>query len=159
VQVIVMIGLQGAGKTTFSKSRFAPTHDYVSRDYFRHNKRPRRRQRELIVAALEAGRSVVVDNTNPTPEDRAEIIAVAREFGAETIGYYFASGIAENLERNNRRSGKERVPEIALYATAARLVRPRAEEGFDRLYYVRPLPEGEFEVCDWIEDEGVHEDR
>ena len=42
----------------------------------RHNRQPQRRQNELINGALAAGRSVVVDNTNPTVTDRAAIIAI-----------------------------------------------------------------------------------
>jgi predicted kinase len=40
----------------------------------------------LIEEALTEGRSVVVDNTNPTVEDRAPIIALTRRYGAEVVG-------------------------------------------------------------------------
>lgn len=61
----MLIGLQGAGKTTFAAQRFAETHVLISKDRLRNNRRPERRQQRLIAEALAAGRSVVVDNTNP----------------------------------------------------------------------------------------------
>jgi len=144
MELAVFVGLQGAGKTTFYRTRLAGTHALVSKDRFPNNRHPARRQRQLIEEALAAGRSVVVDNTNPTAGERAELIALARAFGVAVVGYYFESRLADCLERNRRREGKVRVPDAALYATRKRLSRPSLAEGFDR--------EGRFEVLDWIED-------
>ncbi len=77
MDLVLLIGLQGSGKTTFCERRFAGTHTYVSRDRLRNNRRPRRREQELIRLALAEGQSVVVDNTHPTAADRAPIIALA----------------------------------------------------------------------------------
>jgi predicted kinase len=152
VELVVFVGLQGAGKSSFYRARFADSHDLVSKDRFPNNRNPSRRQRQLVELALAAGRSVVVDNTNPTVEERAELIALAHSFGACVVGYYFESRLADCLERNRRREGKERVSEVALYATRKRLCCPSPAEGFDRLCYVRLLGEGHFEVLDWSEE-------
>src|SRR5262249_44832333 len=151
-ELVLFIGLQGAGKSSFYRARFAGTHDWVSKDRFPNNRNPARRQRQLIEEALGAGRSVVVDNTNPTAADPAEPIALARCLGATVTGYYSESRLAECLERNRQRQGKARVPDPALYATRKRLCLPSLAEGFDRLYYVRLLGEGRFEVLDWNEE-------
>src|SRR5207302_5314457 len=132
-ELVLFVGLQGAGKSSFYRARFADTHDWVSKDRFPNNRNPARRQRQLIEEALGAGRSVVVDNTNPTKEDRAELIALARSFGGTVAGYYFESRLADCLERNRQREGKARVPDLALYATRKRLCLPSLAEGFDRL--------------------------
>ena len=137
VELVVFVGLQASGKSTFFRERFAATHEHVSKDLFRHNSNRNRRQRELIEAALGAGRSVVVDNTNPTAEDRRAPIRLGREFGAKIVGYYFESTPRECFARNARREGKARVPDVAIYATAKRLVPPSREEGFDELLCVR----------------------
>jgi predicted kinase len=158
-ELVVFIGLQGAGKSSFYRARFAATHDLVSKDRLRNNSRPGRRQRQLIEEALAAGRSVVVDNTNPTREDRAELIALARSFGATAVGYHFESRLADCLERNRQRQGKERVPDVALYATRKRLQAPTPDEGFDQLFFVRLLGEGQFEVLDWNEEYAADEAR
>jgi predicted kinase len=57
----------------------------------RNNKNRARRQAQLIEAALQAGRSVVVDNTNPTVEERASLIELGKLYGAQILGYYFQS--------------------------------------------------------------------
>ncbi len=155
-ELVVFIGLQGAGKSSFYRARFAGTHELVSKDRFPNNRNPARRQRQLIEEALLAGRSVVVDNTNPTVAERAELIALARSFGAGVVGYYFQSRLADCLERNRGRTGKDRVPDIALYSTRKRLCRPSLDEGFDRLYFVRLPGAGQFEVLDW-DDEAADE--
>jgi predicted kinase len=124
----------------------------VSKDQLRNNSRPGRRQALLIAEALDEGRSVVVDNTNSTAADRAELIALARAHGAAIVGYHFDSPVSASLERNRQRTGRARVPDVAIYATAQRLERPAYAEGFDRLYHVRIAGEMAFERCEW--DEG-----
>ena len=152
MDVVIFIGLQGAGKTTFYRERFSATHAYVSRDRLRNNRRPRRREQELIRAALTEGRSGVVDNTHPTAADRAPVIALAREYGAPVIGYYFESRLEDCLARNAAREGKERVPDVALYATINALEVPKLTEGFDMLHFVR-MADGGFIVEEWKSDE------
>jgi predicted kinase len=145
-ELVILVGLQGSGKSTFYRTFFAATHDWVSKDRLRNNRRPARRQLHLIEEALREGRSVVVDNTNATAADRAELIALARSLGARVVGYYFESRLDECLERNRQREGKARVPDVALYATCKRLQVPTRAEGFDRLFYVCPMEGGRFEV-------------
>ena len=141
---------EAAAIESFYRACFAGSHDWVSKDRFPHNRNPARRQRQLVEEALGAGRSVVIDNTNPTPQERAEPIALARSLGARVVGYYFESHLAECLERNRNRVGKARVPDVALYATAKRLQPPSYAEGFDQLYRARMAGEGGWEVtgCD-----------
>lgn len=147
-----MIGLQASGKSTFSRMRFAETHVYVSKDVLRNNKKPTRRQAQLIEEALAAGQSIVVDNTNPTIADRAELIALGMRYGVTVTGYYFEPSVAGSLKRNSERSGKERVPVVAIYTTNRRLQRPSYAEGFDTLYTVRTGDGGEFVVELWSEE-------
>lgn len=151
-ELIIFVGLQASGKSTFFRDRFAFTHDLVSKDRLRNNRDPARRQRQLLEAALGAGRSVVVDNTNPTAADRRELIDLARTHGASVVGYYFASPLADCLARNRLRHGKACVPDVALFATKKRLQLPSPSEGFDRLYVVRLPGRAGCEVLPWKED-------
>jgi predicted kinase len=146
VELVLFVGLQASGKTSFYRARFSQTHVHVSKDRLRNNRRPERRQRQLIREAVGAGRSVVVDNTNPTRADRTPLIAIGREFGARIIGYYFTSSVRKCLDRNRTRTGRELVPEVAIYTTAGRLEPPDVSEGFDALYCVRLQEGGGFEV-------------
>jgi predicted kinase len=145
LELVIFIGLQASGKSTFFRGRFAATHELISKDLFPNNRSRNRRQEELIGAALSAGRPVVVDNTNPTPEDRRALVRQGREHGARIVGYYFESAVRECVGRNRLRAGKAKVPDVAIYATAKKLVSPSYPECFDELFRVR-LTAFSFEV-------------
>ncbi len=155
MELVLMIGLQGAGKSTFARAYFADGYVYVSRDLLRNNRQRNERQLQLIEEALRGGHSVVVDNTHATIEDRAPMLALGHQYGAQVLGYYFTPHVAESLARNQMRSGTARVPNVAIYSTAKRFQSPTVAEGFDALYQmgtsgtakypafeVEPFPEG-----------------
>jgi len=146
VEVVILIGLPGAGKSTFYRQRLASTHAHVSRDNFVNHRNPARRQAALIEDALAGGRDVVVDNTNLRAVDRAPIIQAARRHGAQVVGYFFLPDVPGCRARNRMREGRTRVPEVAIYAGMKRLETPSSGEGFDRLLYVRPAGDMGFEV-------------
>jgi predicted kinase len=153
MDLVIFIGLQASGKSTFFRNYFASTHELVSKDCFRNNKNPSRRQAQLIEGALKEGRSLVVDNTNPRIEDRAAIIQLGRLYNAEIIGYYFKSQVKYCLERNQQRAGKARIPDVGIYATRKKLVKPNYAEGFDKLFYVSIAGDGKFKVSQWRKEE------
>jgi predicted kinase len=145
-EMVVLIGLQASGKTTFFQRRFAGTHVHVSKDTFPNARRPQTRQLRMLAEALDEGRSVVVDNTNPSAEEWAPLIEVARRHGARVAGYWFPPDLAGSKRHNALRTGKTRVPDVGLYATLKRLRPPGAEDGFDELYTVGFDGEGGFVV-------------
>jgi predicted kinase len=146
LELVVLVGLQASGKTTFFRSRFAATHAHVSKDLLRNNRDPGRRQRELVAEAAASGRPVVVDNTNATRADRAALVALARALGMRPVCYWFPPDPKGSIARNAGREGKARVPVPAIFATAKRLEPPSPEEGFEELHEVRPRESGSFEV-------------
>lgn len=153
LQVVMLMGLQGAGKTTFFHRHFGLEYAHISMDLLRNNRHPSRRQLHLLREALEAGQSAVVDNTNSTVGEREPLIALAREFGTRVVGYYFPPDISGSLVRNRAREGKARVPDVAIFATRKKLQPPTYAEGFDELFVVHARPEGEFEVQPATADE------
>ncbi len=94
------------------------------------------RQEQLIAAALHAGRSVVVDNTNPSPALRAPLIALGRRHGARIVAYYFECSTRTAVARNRQREGRGRVPNVAIFTAAKKLVPPSPEEGFDEIHVI-----------------------
>jgi predicted kinase len=154
--LVILVGLQGAGKTTFFRRHFDEGYSHISMDLLRNNRHPARRQLELLREALAAGRSAVVDNTNPTVADRAALIALGRECGARVVGYSFDPDVRGSLARNRERDGKGRVPDVAIFATRKRLQRPTYAEDFDELHAVRIGPDGTFEVLPLQEAEAGH---
>jgi len=135
-ELVVLVGLPGAGKTTFYRTRFAATHVHVSKDLMRNRRDRQRHQLALIDEALAAGRSVVVDNVNATAADRAALIAAGRRRGAVVVAYVLTTTVAESSRRNRGREGRDRVPEVAIRAAAKRYQPPDPAEGFDRLEVV-----------------------
>ena len=146
MDLVILIGLQAAGKSTFRRAHFDATHEVVSKDLFPNHRLPSLRQAELLRAALSAGRSVVVDNTNVQSEDRTTLIALGREYGARCIGYFLPSSVDASLERNASRTGKARVPDKGVLATAKRFRAPAWAEGFDELYEVRWTTTSDYEI-------------
>ena len=146
MELVLFIGIQASGKSTFYRERFAATHVLVSKDLWPNARRREARQQRLIAQALGAGRSVVVDNTHPQVEDRAPLIALGKAQGARVVGYAFAADVEASLARNARRVGQARVPDKALLITRAKLRWPSYAEGFEALYQVRLAPEGGFLV-------------
>jgi predicted kinase len=145
LECVLLIGLPGAGKTTFFQRRFAATHEHISKDLApRHAKEKQARQDAQLRAALAAGRSVVVDNTNVTLAERTPVIAAARACGARVVGYYIQASTREAVARNEMRAGRSKVPKVAIFVRAKHLVRPSLSEGFDELHVLRVTEEGEF---------------
>jgi predicted kinase len=150
MELVLLIGLQGSGKSSFYRERFAATHALVSKDLFPNARNREKRQRRELEAAWTAGHPTVLDNTNATRADRAPVIAAARKLGLRVVGYYFESKVDDCLRRNRAREAP--VPEVAIFSTIKRLERPGRDEGFDVLHHVKLAEGGGFAVTDWIEE-------
>jgi predicted kinase len=135
-ELIIFVGIQGAGKSTFYHEHLAATHVHISKDLMKSTRNRDVLQEKMIIEALEGGKSVVVDNTNPTPIVRAPLIALGKRLGARIIGYFFEVPVKVAVARNRSREGRARVPDVALFVTARKLVPPNFNEGFDEIHVV-----------------------
>ena len=143
MEAIIFIGIQGSGKSTFFRERFFDTHVRINLDMLR----TRRREELLVAACLEGGQSFVVDNTNPLPSDRVRYLVPARTAGFRTVAYFFEESLREAMQRNNLRTGKQKVPAPAVAASFKKLVPPTEDEGFDEIYTVKLTAEHGFVVA------------
>lgn len=144
MQAILFIGIQASGKSSFYKQYFFNTHVRISLDLFR----TRKRESKFLDLCLRTNSRFVVDNTNPTIQERHRYISLAKERGYEVVGYFFQTTLAEALARNQGREGKERIKTVGLYDCQKKLTAPSFSEGFDRLFSVQ-LQEGQFIVAEW----------
>ena len=145
MEAVVFVGLQASGKSSFYKERFFSTHVRISLDLLR----TRNREQRLLTLCLETQQPFVIDNTNPTREERAKYIDAAKSAKYSVVGYYFRSKAEECLARNRLRM--DRVPDVGLLSTAKILQLPAWEEGFDELKYVR-LTKAGFVVEEWTDE-------
>lgn len=143
-ECVILVGLPGAGKSTFYRTRLG-AHEHISKDEFPNARNKQARQDAALHAALAAGRDVVVDNTNVSPADRAAIMAIARAHDARVIGYYIEAATRDAVARNEKREGRAKVPKVAIFTAAKRLVPPSLAEGFDELHTVHAVEGGGFE--------------
>ncbi len=144
MELILFVGLQASGKSTFYERHFAGTHALVSKDRMpRGARNKQRRMLEEVERYLTTGRSVVVDNTSPKASDRSPLIELGKRAGARVIVYFFEPHVGDSLRRNASRTVQ--VPAVAIFTTAKKMEKPRPEEGIDELHTVR-LEEGAFSV-------------
>ena len=148
MEAVILIGIQASGKSTFCKQRLFDTHVRINLDMLR----TRHREQRLLTACIEAKQPFVVDNTNPTKEDRARYIAAAKDAGFRVVGYYFASKVEECKERNVGRETDQVVPLPGLLGTYGRLELPDRSEGYDELYYVTVTNDGGFDLSEWTDE-------
>lgn len=149
MEAVVFSGIQASGKTSFYKERFFRSHVRISLDQLH----TRNKENRFLELCLELQQPFVVDNTNPTREERSRYVLRARERKFRVVGYQFPSHLADALLRNDARLGVERIPEIGVRATAKKLEPLSFEEGFDELFWVT-LQDGGFRV-----EERFHEIR
>lgn len=145
MEVVIFVGIQATGKSTFYHHQFARTHMRVNLDMLK----TRHREQCFINTCLETRQRFVVDNTNPTPTDRQRYIQAAQQYGFAVTGYYFESKLAAALVRNRTRSPEQQIPEQGVKGTAARLILPTYDEGFEQLFYVQLRPEKQFSIEIW----------
>jgi predicted kinase len=137
---IILVGVQGSGKSTFYSRFFSNTHLRISLDLAQS----RPRERRLLELCLERRTNFVIDNTNATVAVRRSYIEPALQAGCHLLCYYFVPDVLNAIRRNEGRSGKARIPKVGIYTTAKRMQPPSFEEGFLRIFQVE-LKEGRME--------------
>ncbi|BDD10171.1 hypothetical protein FUAX_26030 [Fulvitalea axinellae] len=147
MQAIIFTGIQASGKSTFYKDNFFNSHIRISMDLLN----TRNKENRFLETCVQTSSKFVIDNTNPTAEERKKYINLAKENKYEVIGYYFSTSIQDAFRRNDLRSGKERIPEVGIRDCRNKLEIPEYKEGFDKLYFVR-ITENGFLVDDWKDE-------
>ena len=134
---ILLMGIQGSGKSTLFKQRWADTHVRINRDMLKTSNR----FEALVFACLSTSQPFVLDNTHVHVAGRRRYLALARAAGFRVEGYFFEPDLEGCLRRNAQR--KTSVPEKAIYGTKNKWEAPTSGEGFDALYRVKAVEDPE----------------
>ncbi len=148
MEAVLFIGLQASGKSTFYQQRFFHTHVRISLDMLK----TRNRETQLIQVCIQTRQPFVIDNTNPTQEERRKYIEAAKTAGFHVVGYYFKSQVEECKRRNENRPDSQQVPLVGVLGTYKRLEVPKLDEGFDELHYVRIGADNSFIIDGWTDE-------
>ena len=144
-QAIIFIGIQASGKSTFYNRLLNDGfYTHISLDLLL----TRNKENQKLTDCLSNGKSFVVDNTNPTFEDRKKYIEKGKEYGYHIIGIFFQSKVKDCIKRNEERGGN--VPSKAIASTSNKLQMPSKAEGFDEIFFVKII-NNEFEITKWRE--------
>lgn len=128
-EVVVMVGLPGAGKTTIASGVFeAAGYWRVDGDIYGTVARMIGRAEEGIATGA---RSVVFDSTGGTIARRAVFVDWALGRGLPVRAIWVDTPIAEALRRNALR--EKRIPPVALYACRKNFEEPTVAEGFEEI--------------------------
>ncbi|PVD23837.1 hypothetical protein C0Q70_17111 [Pomacea canaliculata] len=141
-ELLVLVGVPASGKSTFSKQYFQPN-GYVSvnRDTLGTVQKCLKVARE----ALDSGKSVVVDNTNPSRSARGAFLELAKEFGVPCRCFWLQTSLALahhlNLVRQNQTDGGvRRVPDVGYNMFKKNFEEPAMDEGFTEIKKVDFVP-------------------
>lgn len=142
MQLIIFTGVQASGKSSFYLLNLAQSHLLINLDMLK----TRHRENMIFEACIASKTKMVIDNTNPTKANRARYIQKAKNAGFEVISYYFETDLKSTLERNSYREGKANIPEMGVRATYKKLEMPNFDEGFDEIFTVKIIGNGEFSI-------------
>jgi len=140
MEAVLLIGTQASGKTSLYEAPFAATHLRLSLDVLC----TRRREAILLRACLGAGQRFVLDNPSPTRAERARYLEPALAVHFCTIRYHVDVPVPLALARDALRTGRARIPDRTIWATAARREPPGLAEGSRALYRATPASEGDW---------------
>ncbi len=165
VELVILVGIQASGKSTFYSRHLADRYLHVSLDNWRGKSSVRAKERQAILEGLAQAASpdsplhgVAIDNTNTTAVTRRRYFECAAEFRAaegtpvRVTAYFFDEPLSACLERNERRPPDAPVgtpyfvPPNVIRAYARQLQPPSYAEGFAEISRVVVGGDGQFAV-------------
>lgn len=132
-EMVVCVGLPASGKTSFVKEHLVETAGYVH-----VNRDTLHTQAKCLKAAKEAlaeGKSVVIDNTNPGPNNRYNYVNIADDAGVPCRCFHFTTSLEIAKHMNEFREkytkgARPHVPGVAYNIFKKNFVAPSTDEGF-----------------------------
>ena len=140
--MLIMIGFPASGKSSVSKriKRKNIDCDYsiINRDTEKTIEKCEKKCEEEI----KNGKSVIIDNTNPSKESRKRFITIAKKYNYKIRAVYMQTTKALSMHNNLYRHYKyncELIPEIAYNIYNSKFELPVTGEGFTEIIEVEPM--------------------
>ncbi|OLF12987.1 polynucleotide kinase-phosphatase [Actinophytocola xinjiangensis] len=166
LSLVALVGVSGSGKSTFAARHFAPT-QVLSSDFFRglvaDDENDQSASADAFAALyqvaalrLRAGRLTVVDATHLHREDRARLVAAAREQDVLPVAVVFDLPPSVARERN---AGHRALPDQVLRRqqdALRRSVRGLGREGFRKVHVLSSVDDVAAARVEW---EKAYNDR
>jgi bifunctional polynucleotide phosphatase/kinase len=139
----LFVGPPASGKSTIVK-RFLLPHGYVHVN--RDTLQTQEKCLKAVENALKEGKSVCVDNTNPSKKTRAEYINLAKKYTLKHIRCFKMTTELElchhlNYVRQNYTKGKvRRVPDVGYNTYKSQYEEPTVSEGFSEILKIDFVP-------------------
>lgn len=151
LQIILMIGAPGSGKSTHVKTLLQENTDYklLSSDAMRAEFGTGEDDQSVTPKVfstlkyrlnkyLQEKQTVIIDATNMNVKDRKSYIDAAKLFGAKVVAYAFVCDKQTLLNRNQKRGagGGRNVPDFVIDKMLAKYQPPTTQEGFDEIHFL-----------------------
>lgn len=134
--MVLMIGYPGVGKSSFTETMILPHgYVYVNRDTLKLMKKCV----DLADKSLKDGKSVVIDNTNPSREARKLFIDIAKKYKARVVVFDFIADfeIAYRLNKARKETGLGHVVPVVVFVKFRMDYQPpHKDEGISDIYMV-----------------------
>jgi len=145
-EVIIMVGVQGSGKSFFAENYLAKAgYTVISND----KTGSRDKSLNLMKKALSNGKSVVVDNTHVNPEARKKFIDLTNQFAIPCR--CFTMNTSPSQVRHNlifrEIAGKDHahIGEAIINGYYSKFKPPTKEEGFTEILKINLIPDFKYE--------------
>eukprot|EP01101_Sappina_pedata_P004778 TRINITY_DN206_c0_g1_i1.p1 TRINITY_DN206_c0_g1~~TRINITY_DN206_c0_g1_i1.p1 ORF type:complete len:433 (-),score=177.45 TRINITY_DN206_c0_g1_i1:147-1328(-) len=142
-ELIICVGTPASGKSTFTRRYFVP------KGYIQINQDTVGTKDKCVKMAqqhIADGKSVVIDNTNPSEAVRAEYLAIAKSHSVQARCLHFQTDVelAHHLNfYREKLQGVRRIPDVGYNMFKSKFESPNKAEGFTEIVEVEWAPKFE----------------